>query len=273
MLDAWALRNSRWRKRAAHALYEGANLRAAACIHAVCDQEADSIGAHGIDATVCIIPNGVKLPEDRRRVTPVWHVKIPHSSKILLYLGRLHPKKGLVNLLKAWSAISRQPPAADWHLVIAGWDDGGHEADLKRLAKESGISQRVSFVGPLYGAEKDSALRNAHGSILPSYSEGLPVAVLEAWAYGLPVVMTPQCNLVEGFEVGAALRVEPTTESVTEGLSGLLQLSEPELHLMGVRGRQLVQERFTWERVAREMTAVYKWLLGGGVPPTCVRRT
>jgi poly(glycerol-phosphate) alpha-glucosyltransferase len=215
-------------------------------------------------------------------------------------LGRIHPKKGLVNLLKAWAEIQRTEDIgqrAEWVLAIAGWDQGGHEAELKRLASELdlawaerkaqsaergtnrtspsalGASRPISllFTGPLFGPDKESAYVNCDAFILPSFSEGLPMAVLEAWAYGKPVLMTPECNLPEGFAANAALRIEPNAESMVQGLRELFQTPDSSLFALGARGRELVASRFAWPKIAADMKSVYEWVLGGGARPECIQ--
>jgi poly(glycerol-phosphate) alpha-glucosyltransferase len=99
------------------------------------------------------------------------------------------------------------------------------------------------------------------------------MAVLEAWSYGLPVLMTPQCNLPAGFERRAAISAEPEVESLISGLRQLLGMSDVERHLMGAQGRALVEERFAWPHVAAQIAAVYRWILGGGPSPDCVETT
>jgi poly(glycerol-phosphate) alpha-glucosyltransferase len=128
----------------------------------------------------------------------------------------------------------------------------------------------VKFVGPVYGPRKVELLRGVDAFILPSFSEGLPMAVLEAWSYRLPVIMTRHCNLPAGFEVGAAVRVDPDGESVARGLQQLASMSLAERRAMGIRGRELVAERFTWPTVAQQMLAVYRWIWGAGTVPPCV---
>jgi glycosyltransferase involved in cell wall biosynthesis len=180
------------------------------------------------------------------------------GPRILLFLGRLHPKKGLVNALRAWhsnlQSTLHDPRSPEWQFVIAGWDQGGHEAELKNLCNELGLSwsdapasewmtessslitahcslgtlPSVAFTGPAFGKEKDQLLRRASAFILPSFSEGLPMSVLEAWAYRLPVLMTDHCNLPEGFAHHAALRIGTDVASIAEGLQTLFQLpSQP----------------------------------------------
>lgn len=271
MLDPWAVRHSGWKKRLAGWLYEDDHLRGAACIRALCEPEAEAIRSYGLRNPVCVIPNGMDLPENAVAEAPPWQETIPADAKVLFYLGRLHPKKGLANLLRAW-AIARRAGNVQgaWHLVIAGWDQGGHEQELKSLADNLGIGTSTHFPGPQYGAAKHACYSYADAFVLPSYSEGLPMAVLEAWAYGLPVLMTPQCNLPEGFVSGAAVRVEPEADSISEGLSGFFALPDHERKAMGMQGRQLVEDKFTWISIAEQMMRVYRWVIEGGEKPDCV---
>lgn len=271
MLDPWAVNNSKWKKRFAGLLYEDSHLRGAACLHALCEAELNSIRAHGLKNPVCVIPNGIDMPDTHKYSKPGWHSLVPENSHVLLYLGRIHPKKGLSNLLQAWK-VSQQA-ASDvqpWVLVIAGWDQGGHEAELKSLAASLGISGSVLFVGPQFEDAKHASYACADAFILSSFSEGLPMVVLEAWAHSLPVVMTPQCNLPEGFAACAAIKVEPVVDSIAEGLISLFTRPDQERLAMGMQGRRLVEEHFTWPRIAEQMLAVYRWVLGIGDKPECV---
>lgn len=271
MLDPWAVRNARWKKRLAGWLYENAHLRGAACLRALCAAEAEAIRAYGLRNPICIIPNGIDPPAATPAEPPPWQAALPDDAKVLFYLGRLHPKKGLPHLLRAWAAAhSASKHAEPWHLVIAGWDQGGHETELKAQTQQLGIQNRVHFVGPQFDAAKRASYRRADACILPSFSEGLPMTVLEAWSYGLPVLMTPQCNLPEGFQAQAALRIDPEPERIAQGLAALFALPDHERKAMGERGRALVAQRFTWPHIAQQMLAVYRWVLGWGDKPDCV---
>lgn len=272
MLDPWALRRSAWKKRVAGILFEHGHLRGAACLHALNEAEARAIRAYGLRNPICIIPNGVEPPTDGVRAPPAWAKDVSQEDKVLLYLGRLHPKKGLANLVRAWSSVQRGGTARDWALVIAGWDQGRHERELKDLAQGLDLDSSVRFVGPQFDGDKAASYVFADAFILPSLSEGLPVAVLEAWSYGLPVVMTEACNLPEGFAAGAALRIEPRVESIQEGLRNLFAMPDLERRQRGESGRRLVAERFRWPRIAQQMKDVYEWVLGGGPAPACVTR-
>lgn len=327
MLDHWAIQNSRWKKAVAYFLYERAHLRGARCLRALCAAEAHAIRELRLRNDIAIIPNGIDLPEignhpptqscgatwNSEVGNPPWEGVIEPGQKVLLYLGRMHPKKGLANLLLAWakaqnsqlSTLSSQPP---WVLALAGWDQGGHEDELKRLCDELGLSfsdvrdqksdtreergkqktdsknefqlsafknvrqaqWSVVFLGPQFNEARAACYHYCDAFILPSFSEGLPMVVLEAWANSKPVLMTPQCNLPEGFSSGAAIRIEPNAESIAQGLRTLFQSSISELQSTGSHGRALAAERFAWPRIAEQMKELYEWMLGGGPRPACL---
>lgn len=126
------------------------------------------------------------------------------------------------------------------------------------------------FPGPQFGASKDYWLRQCDAFILPSLSEGIPMAVLEAWAYAKPVVMTPQCNLAEGFAAESALCIYPEPGPIAAGLRELFRLNTSTRERMGSRGLALVSSRFAWPQVAAELKSVYHWMTGAGPKPDCV---
>jgi glycosyltransferase involved in cell wall biosynthesis len=269
MLDPWALRNSSWKKRLASLLFERRHLKQASCLHAVNQAEAAAIRNFGLKNPICVIPNGVEIPASISELPEApWSAELGNGRKVLLYLGRLHPKKGLPAFLRSWQkAISKNK---EWILVIGGWDQGGHRSQLEQLVDQLAISDSVRFLGPLFGAQRDAAYQLADAFVLPSLSEGQPLAVLEAWSHALPVLMTNECNLREGFESSAAIRMEPNVKSGTQALQSLLALSETALQEMGLNGRKLVMRNFSWPRIAAQMHEVYCWILGRGAQPRCM---
>jgi poly(glycerol-phosphate) alpha-glucosyltransferase len=273
MLDPWALQHSRWKKRIVSTLYEWGHLRRAACLHASCDAEYRAIRALGLPNPVCVIPNGVDRTDGHVSRPAAWRRDLPDEARVLLYLGRLHPKKGLADLICGWGEASRQgdDAACDWYLIIAGWDQDGHRAHLEAVASSSCAADTVRFVGPQFGVDKEATFRSSDAFILPSRSEGMPVTVLEAWAYGLPVLMTPHCNLPEGFATGAALLIQPSVESIARQLRILFGMSDDRRREFGARGLQLARTRFDWGTIAAELRPVYRWLSGIGPQPDCVR--
>lgn len=312
MLDAWAVRNSAWKKKLALSLYEREHLESAACLRALCESEARAIRVFGLKNPIAIVPNGIDIPEAGSQKSEVrnapWAGLVEPEQKVLLFLSRIHPKKGLVNLLKAWTQIrkaeSGRRKADDWILAIAGWGQGGHEAELKTLAEELRIPwadlrehrtpniqhptsssnptleiipsstlhppSSLLFLGPQFSGDKAACYANCDAFILPSFSEGLPMAVLEAWAFGRPVLMTPECNLPEGFAANAAIRIEPNVEGILRGLRELFRTPDSVLRTLGDNGRQLAAGKFAWPKIAGQMKSVYEWVLGGGSRPDCV---
>jgi poly(glycerol-phosphate) alpha-glucosyltransferase len=243
---------------------------------------------------ICIIPNAVDLPrsiENPNSGTESLLLKFADDRKILLYLGRLHSKKNLANLLRAWKeALDSDPSMTEnWVLAVAGWGQAGHERMLKHLADELGLSFldvsdprsggttattgsiSVAFLGPRFGAEKNACYHACDAFILPSFSEGLPMTVLEAWAHEKPVLMTPECNLPEGFATAAALQIGTSAEQIAAGLKQMTEMSDDDRRTMGDRGHTLVATKFSWPRIGEEMRSVYEWVLGGGATPQTVR--
>jgi poly(glycerol-phosphate) alpha-glucosyltransferase len=267
MLEPWALANAKFKKQLATWLFERANLTGAACIHCSAAEIA-GVRAFGLRNPIAVIANGADLPNLAIKLPrPAW---LPEDGRrTLLFLGRLHPKKGVRETLDAWALLSaRHREITDaWRLVFAGWDDGGHAEAFVAHARSLGLTD-VIFAGPVYGSDKEAAFSHANAFILASHSEGLPMAVLEAWSYGLPVFMTRRCNLVEGFVEGAAIEI--TTEPAA--LAAVLgnRLAGEDLGGIGVRGRALAEHRFSWSSIGGQIEALYYWLTRGGPRPAFV---
>ncbi|WP_075222171.1 glycosyltransferase [Acuticoccus yangtzensis] len=254
MLDPWALAQSSRRKRAALALFERAHL-SAATIHALTLAEAEVVRALLPGARIAVIPNGVDTAPAEALPRPAFM-----DRPTLLFLGRLHAKKGVAELITAFAAAA--PRLAGWRLAIAGWDDGAN--DLRAQAAATGAD--IVFPGPLFGTAKQAAYAHAAAFVLPSFSEGLPMTVLEAWAAGTPVLMTDACNLPEGFAAGAAARVTTDRDELADALAQRLP-DDTWRASAGALGRALVAERFGWDRVAADFEALYAHLTGNAPAP------
>jgi poly(glycerol-phosphate) alpha-glucosyltransferase len=272
MLDDWAISTS-WKKKIAGLIYEKEHLAKATCLRALCVSEAVSMRRYSLKNPICKIPNGIDLPSLPVSCPAPWRDEIEAGKKILLFLGRIHEKKGLKNLVIAWAQLLKENCKfiSDWELVIAGWDTTGHQQELGKLVDDLQVRNCVRFIGPQFNNQKIAAYHNADAFVLPSFSEGLPMTVLEAWAYGLPVIMTPQCNIPEGFHENAALKVELDYRSIKMGLLDLFSLSDAERKDIGSHGLSLVKHKFTWGKVAEQINQVNQWILGGGGPPECVQ--
>ena len=290
MLEPWALNRSPLKKKLAAWWFEDKNLREADCLHALCAAEAENFRRYGLKNPIAIIPNGVDLPKGGKH--PVTHgndetgkiesgdlpvvandvagkISQPGGRRCVLFLSRLHPKKGLINLLHAWRQIAGD--FKDWCLLIGGHGDPDYEQGLKTLAKDYGLEKSVVFTGPLYGEDKRRALAGADVFVLPSFSEGFSMAILEAVAAGLPVLLTPECNFPELAKAGAAIEVSTQAPILEKGLRQILQISDEERKAMGRKGTELVRQSYTWPAIAERMCKLYEWLAGNTERPEDVQ--
>lgn len=264
MLDEWALRKSAFAKKLALSSYEGLRLHKAACIHALCEAELGCVQRLGLPVPAFVVPNGVEIPSAiaERSFASSQH-------KTLLYLGRIHPKKGLDLVLRSLATLAAGDKRLrdEWRLKVCGSGERQYVDSLARMSSELGIADMVDFAGPVDGDEKRSVLGSASAFVLTSYSEGLPMSVLEAWAYGLPSLLSNECNLSRPAREGAAMLTSTSLADVTSALRELLALGERDRVQMGSRAREYVQRVHRWDRICSRMMDVYRWALGGGPRP------
>lgn len=243
MLDPWITERGRWKKALARVGYERANWRHASFLHALTKREARDIERESGRADSVVIPNAAP-PVDPSARAP----RHPHIA----YIGRIHPKKNLSALVEAWRIAVR--PAGS-QLTIAGWGD---EVDLAKLrvvlARGDGSAR---FVGPLYGDAKARLLCEARFNILPSLSEGLPMAVLEGWAAATPSIMTSGCNLPEGFAEQAALECGESPAQIASALEAALVIDAADWLAMSSHARALAAGPFSAETVAARWGQAY----------------
>ena len=268
-----SLRTSAWKKAVVRRLYADRNLRRAACLHALTEREAADIRAYGLTNPIAIIPNGIDLASfdalpPRGQAAQRWPGLA--GKKLVLFLGRIHPIKGLDYLMHAWCELAKRFDG--WHLVIAGPDEVGQQAQLEDTLRQGGAGGSVTFTGPAYGADQKALLAAADVFVLPSFSEGFSMSLLEALACRLPAVFTPGCNFNQAADAAAGRVAAPTAEAFGAALAELMSLPDAQRRDMGLRGRKLVEENYSWDHVAGQMAAVYRWLVGGGPAPDCVQR-
>ena len=273
MLDPGALAISRWKKQLVWRFWERRALQSARCLHALCPAEAAAIRALLPQVPIAVIPNGVGLPQASEvpaPAAPPWVGVIPAGEPVLLFLGRFHRKKGLDPLLRAWQAVAPAAARHRFRLALVGYGDEGALALRVAQAQERGELEHVHVFGPVFGAQKSAALAAATAFVLPSFSEGLPMAALEAMAHQLPCLLSAACNLPEAFHVEAALPAEPEPVALAAALERCFELSPDERMAMGNAGQALVRERFNWPQVAAQIRELYSWVLGGCALPAFV---
>lgn len=254
-LEPWALAYKRRKKWLALQAYQGAILRSASLFVATANQELESIRQLGLRQPVAVIPNGVdiELPPNRDSQKVV---------RTILFLSRVHPKKGLLDLVEAWARVRR----SGWRIVIAGGDEEGYRAKVEALIRTKGLQSDFEFVGFVDGARKQACYDAADIFVLPTYSENFGIAVAEALANELPVITTTGAPWRDLVENRCGWWVEPGVQGVASALIEALECDPEELMGMGQRGRQLVIDKFSWDKIGSTALEVSEWLLDTSRP-------
>jgi glycosyltransferase involved in cell wall biosynthesis len=246
------------------ALLQRRDLEAARALVATSEMECEGLRRFGLRQPVAVIPNGVEL--DDGNVADLSGSHRGDRERTALFLSRVHPKKGVLELVRAWG----QAAPTGWRLCIAGPDEGGHWGQVERLVRQLGLGDRVEYLGPVEGERKAALYREADLFLLPTFSENFGVVVAEALAHGLPVITTrgaPWADLVAhrcGWWID--MGVEPLVAVLREATA----LTDEERAALGARGREYVR-RFDWGRIAEQTLALYRWILGQGERPDVVR--
>jgi glycosyltransferase involved in cell wall biosynthesis len=259
MLEPWSLGRRALKKRLAWHAYQRPLLRSAVAFHATSEDELRSLRTLGFGQPIAVIPHGVDAPP-RPLARPTG------ETRTALFLGRLHPVKGIETLLRAWAALR----PSGWRLIVAGPDQGGFGPRMRALSGALGLGGCVTFPGEVDDAGKWTLFERADLFVLPSHTENFGMVVGEALLAGLPVVTTEHTpwRWIESDSCGWC--VAPRLEAITAALRDSTSRSPADLAAMGERGRQAAQQRCSWPIAARAMAAFYAWLLGRGRRPGCV---
>lgn len=254
-LEPWALAYNQRKKWLALKAYQGAVLRSASLFVATASQEMESIRQLGLRQAVAIIPNGVDIGPPPHRVAY-------KGVRTILFLSRVHPKKGLLDLVEAWARVRRP----GWRIVIAGGDEEGYRAKVEALILAKGLQSDFDFVGFVDGARKQACFDAADLFVLPTYSENFGIAVAEALANELPVITTTGAPWQDLVEYSCGWWVTPGVEGASGALIEALKCNPDELRKMGQRGRQLVIDKFSWDKIGSAALEVSGWLLDPSRP-------
>jgi glycosyltransferase involved in cell wall biosynthesis len=249
MLAPAALAQHGWRKRLALWVSERAVLEAADLLVATSANEADNIRRLGFRQPIAVVPNGVQLPEPRAPRTGT-------GARTALFVGRVHPIKGLPRLVEAWA---RARPAG-WRCLIAGPSEAGHRAALERVVRAHGLAADFEFLGAVDAMRKDHLYRSSDLLVLPSLTENFGIVVAEALAHGLPVLATRGTPWERLTEYRAGWWVDSSVEGLEHGLRAACATTTEELATMGAAGRRLAAAELQWPAIGRRMLECYEWL-------------
>ncbi len=260
MLEAWALANKALKKRIYSALLERTNLQDATCLHALTGAEAEDYRRYGCKQPIAVIPNGIDSPGSANPESFLRRFPAVFGKSVVLFLGRIHFKKGFDVLIPAWAAIAQRFPNAV--LVLAGPNSENSEAAVRRSIEQFGIADRTIFTGMLDAELKWSALAAATCFVLPSHSEGLSVAVLEALSMGVPVIVSEQCHFPEVARSQAGWVIKTEVQALKQALIEVLESSEAQNAMIGQRGKVL-SEAYRWETVSARLAELYRCMADG----------
>ena len=251
MTAPWAMRHKWWKKLPAWWLYQKRDLKDAAIIHCTTGQEVEWNKGLGMDN--CFV---APLGTDEKAMDKVGE----HEGKVLLFVGRIYPVKGLENLIEAWSRVvlDRENRVEKWTLRIVGPDEAGHLAVLKALACRLGLEESVEFTGPKFGNDLSREYDECDCLVLPSFTENFGATVVDALAHGKPCIASTFTPWKELQERGCGWWVSNEPSVLADAICEMMEAGDSKRSEMGGHGLALVKEKYTWDSVVEKMLEAYK---------------
>jgi len=258
MLEPWSLNFGKWRKKAAWFLYQKKRLESNAVLHATSLAEAENLRALGLSNPVAFLPNGSELPD----LTSVKDLPTT-KKKTLLFISRIHPKKGLLSLVRAIEILKPN----HWEVVVGGYDEDSYWEIIKKAITDAGVDSWFRYIGPVTDKDKWRWYKQADLFVLPSYSENFGLVVAEALAAATPVITTQGTPWKDLVDYNCGWWVKPELQDLVESLREAFGEDDSILRQMGKNGRILIKEKYSWPAIAARMNSVYQWVLQRGPQP------
>lgn len=255
MLEPWSLKQKSFKKKISLMLYQYKDLKNAACLHATANMELESLRALGLKNPIAMIPNGINLDE-----FPNFIPKKPSGKKKMLFLSRIHYKKGIEILIEAWLKLD-QSIKDSWILEIVGNGEEKYIEQLNLLIRKNKLENEIYILKPVFGLDKIKIYREASLFVLPTFSENFGVVIAEALASYVPVITTKGSPWKDIEENNCGRWIDIGVEPLKGALENMMQKDEKQLIEMGVRGRYLIENQFSIESVAKKMIELYSWIL------------
>lgn len=248
MMQPWAWNHRRWKKRLAWALYQKRGVEQAARLHATADDEVARIRERYPARRPLLIANGIDIPDQPPRAP-----KADGGVRTALFLGRIHPVKGLTMLVDAWAAVR----PASWRLQLVGPDEDGFRAQLEAQIAAAGLSDNIVLAGPASGAAKTAFYDEASLFLLPSYTENFGISAAEALAHAIPVITTTGTPWQVLETEGCGWWVAPETSAIAAALADATARPDRDLVAMGATGRSWVADNLHWPAIAKQFADAY----------------
>ena len=265
MLEPWSLKQKWLKKRLARLLYQDRDLKGAAALHATAESEAEQFNKLGFKNPVIVSPNGVNVPNGSP--FPVPRSPFPSVARRALFVSRMHPKKGVLELVEAWSALHNSTWLNNWKVelvyTVSGEFEKEYETKVKARVAELGLQDQFIFTGALNDEEKWKAYARADLFVLPTYSENFGIVVAEALWAGVPVITTKGTPWKELEDRKCGWWIDAGVNPLVVALKEAISLPDLERHGMGVRGKLLIDDKYTWAAVIKPMVDGYKEVVAG----------
>ena len=249
-LNEEALKYSKIKKFFFYNFFQKDILKKVDLIHVTSNGELNDVRKFGLNQPVAIIPNGIDIPE----------IKYKKDNKIfkLIYLGRIHPKKGIENTIKAWSSVQHLFP--NWIFEIAGLGENKYEEKIKKLILNT-RSKSIKFIGPVYGEDKIKFLQTSDVLIMPSYNENFGMVVAEALSNNTPVICSMNTPWQKVIEIKCGWHIPNDKISIKKTFLKVFKMSKNNLSDKGIKGRLWMKKEYSWKQVAKKMLLSYEWLI------------
>ena len=263
-LEPWCMKQKRLKKLLAFHLYQKKDLQNAACILATAQMEANNIRALGIKAPIAIIPNGIDVSEyECRPISSKANVK-----KQIVFLSRIHEKKGIEYLIDAWQQLYQKYP--EWNVVIAGNGEKSYVNHLKEKITNKGLDSCVKIIPPVFGEAKHRLYCESSLFVLPTYSENFGMVVAEAMSCGVPVITTNGTPWQELNEKKLGWCIDLSLNNLVKAICEAIDLGKDNLFEMGQRCSQRIHDTYQYTMVAKKNKEVYEWIVNGESKPDFV---
>ena len=257
MLEKWALNQSYFKKLIYYHLIEKYHLKNAACLRATSDMEMNTFKKLGFKNKIINIPNSIKIPKINLKF------KIKKKKKIL-FLNRIHKKKGISELLNAWKHIHNK--YLDWELVICGFDENGYKDKMIKLSNELKLN-RVVWKDSVLGKDKYNLFRSSDLFVLLSHSENFGLSIAEALSFGLPVITTTNTPWKDLKKYNCGWCIDLKMKKIIKTMENAICLNPKKKISMGKRGRAWIERDFSDQSIAPKLQSAYNWILNKGPKP------
>lgn len=264
-LESWSLQQKWLKKKIALILYQKRDLNKASCILATANMEANSVRRLGIRSDIAIIPNGVDVSEYVCR-TPEFKSSV---KKQILFLSRIHQKKGIEFLINAWEQLKIR--YSDWNVVIAGNGEESYICQLKDLIRSKGIEDCVEIIPPVFGEAKHKLYCESSMFVLPTYSENFGMVIAEAMSCGVPCITTNGTPWQDLNDNQLGWCIELSLNNLINTISEAIELGQDTLFEMGQKCSRYINDTYQYTEVAKKNKRLYEWILYKGEKPEFVQ--